>query len=128
MKAIALGAFGAALLASAASAAPLNATTIGSAEVSSVGQVRTRNLHRLVSHGQHPSELGMALGPGAEQTSAPRRDQLAVLPPSTLRTWPVTNEAWSDAIKTIALASSPRDRADPSEQSSSEPPCSPTCP
>ena len=39
MKAIALGAFGAALLASAASAAPLNATTIGSVEVSSVGQV-----------------------------------------------------------------------------------------
>jgi hypothetical protein len=37
MKAIALGAFGAALLASAASAAPLNATTIGSAEVSKVG-------------------------------------------------------------------------------------------
>jgi hypothetical protein len=40
MKAIALGAFGAALLASAASAAPLNATTIGSAEVSNVDQVR----------------------------------------------------------------------------------------
>jgi hypothetical protein len=40
MKAIALGAFGAALLASAASAAPLNATTIGSAEVSNVSQVR----------------------------------------------------------------------------------------
>jgi hypothetical protein len=40
MKAIALGAFGAALLASAASAAPLNATAIGSAEVSYVGQVR----------------------------------------------------------------------------------------
>ena len=40
MKAIALGAFGAALLASAASAAHLNATTIGSAEVSNVGQVR----------------------------------------------------------------------------------------
>jgi len=39
MKAIALGAFGAALLASAASAAPLNATTIGSAEVSNVDQV-----------------------------------------------------------------------------------------
>jgi hypothetical protein len=36
MKAIALGAFGAALL---ASAAPLNATTIGSAEVSNVDQV-----------------------------------------------------------------------------------------
>ena len=70
MKAIALGAFGAALLASAASAAPLNATTIGSAEVSSVGQVRTRNLHRLVSHGQHPFELGMALCSGAEQASA----------------------------------------------------------
>ena len=40
MKAIALGAFGAALLASAASAAPLNATTIGSAEVANVDQVR----------------------------------------------------------------------------------------
>ncbi len=40
MKAIALGAFGAALLASAASAAHLNATTIGSAEVSNVDQVR----------------------------------------------------------------------------------------
>src|SRR3981081_2721674 len=39
MKAIALGAFGAALLASAASAAPLNATTIGSAEVSNVDQI-----------------------------------------------------------------------------------------
>ena len=39
MKAIALGAFGAALLASAASAAPLNATTIGSAEVSNADQV-----------------------------------------------------------------------------------------
>jgi hypothetical protein len=39
MKAIALGAFGAALLASATSAAPLNATTIGSAEVSNVDQV-----------------------------------------------------------------------------------------
>jgi len=37
MKAIALSAFGAALL---ASAAPLNATTIGSAEVSNVDQVR----------------------------------------------------------------------------------------
>jgi hypothetical protein len=40
MKAIALSAFGAALLASAASAAPLNATTIGSAEISSVDQIR----------------------------------------------------------------------------------------
>jgi hypothetical protein len=40
MMAIALGAFGAALLASAASAAPLNATTIGSAEVANVDQVR----------------------------------------------------------------------------------------
>ena len=39
MKAIALGAFGAALLGSAASAAPLNATTIGSDEVSNVDQV-----------------------------------------------------------------------------------------
>jgi hypothetical protein len=39
MKAIALGAFGAALLASSAFAAPLNATTIGSAEVSNVDQV-----------------------------------------------------------------------------------------
>ena len=39
MKAIALGAFGAALLASAASAAPLNATTIGSPEVFNVDQV-----------------------------------------------------------------------------------------
>ena len=28
------------------------------------------------------------------------------LPPSTLRTWPVTNEASSDAMKTIALATS----------------------
>ena len=40
MMAIALGAFGAALFASAASAAPLNATTIGSAEVVNVDQVR----------------------------------------------------------------------------------------
>jgi hypothetical protein len=40
MKAMALGAFAAALLGSAASAAPLNATTIGSAEVSNVNQVR----------------------------------------------------------------------------------------
>jgi hypothetical protein len=39
ITAIALGAFGAALLASDASAAPLNATTIGSAEVSNVDQV-----------------------------------------------------------------------------------------
>ena len=39
MKAIALGVFGAALLASAAFAAPINATTIGSAEVSNVDQV-----------------------------------------------------------------------------------------
>src|SRR5262245_7838538 len=39
MEAIALGAFGAVLLASAASAAPLNATTIGSAEVPNVEQV-----------------------------------------------------------------------------------------
>ena len=39
MKAIAMGAFGAALLASAASAAPLNPTTIGSAEVSDVDQI-----------------------------------------------------------------------------------------
>ncbi|MBR0879773.1 hypothetical protein ABIF65_004209 [Bradyrhizobium japonicum] len=39
MKAIALGALGAALVASAAPAAPLNATTIGSAEVSDVDQV-----------------------------------------------------------------------------------------
>jgi hypothetical protein len=40
MKAIAPGAFGAALLASSATAAPLNATTIGSAEVSNNHQVR----------------------------------------------------------------------------------------
>ena len=39
MKAIALGAFGAALLASATSAAPLNATTIGFAEASNVDRV-----------------------------------------------------------------------------------------
>ena len=39
MKAIAMGAFGTALLASSAFAAPLNATTIGSAEVSNVDQV-----------------------------------------------------------------------------------------
>lgn len=39
MKAIALGALGAALVASAAPAAPLNATTIGSAEISDVDQV-----------------------------------------------------------------------------------------
>jgi hypothetical protein len=39
ITAIALGAFGAALLASDASAAPLNATTIGSAQVSNVDQV-----------------------------------------------------------------------------------------
>ena len=40
MKAVAQGAFGAALLASAASAAPLNATTISSLEVSNAEQVR----------------------------------------------------------------------------------------
>jgi hypothetical protein len=39
MMAIALGAFGAVLLASVASAAPLNATTIGSAVVSNAEQV-----------------------------------------------------------------------------------------
>ena len=39
MKPIALGAFGGALLASSAFAAPLSATTIGSTEVSNVGQV-----------------------------------------------------------------------------------------
>ena len=39
MKAIALGVFGAALLASAAFAAPINATTISSVEVSNVDQV-----------------------------------------------------------------------------------------
>jgi hypothetical protein len=39
MKAIAPGAFGAALLASAASAAPLNATTIGAAEIADVNQI-----------------------------------------------------------------------------------------
>jgi hypothetical protein len=39
MKVTALGAFGAGLLASSASAAPLNATTIGSAELSNVEQV-----------------------------------------------------------------------------------------
>src|SRR5258707_13157259 len=39
MTAIALGAFGAALLASAAFTAPLNARTIGSAEVSNVDQI-----------------------------------------------------------------------------------------
>ncbi|MCS3895195.1 hypothetical protein M2171_004328 [Bradyrhizobium japonicum USDA 38] len=39
MKAIVPGAFGAALLVSAASAAPLSATTIGSAEVSDFDQV-----------------------------------------------------------------------------------------
>ncbi len=39
MKAIALGALGAALVAAAAPAAPLNATTIGSAEISDVDQV-----------------------------------------------------------------------------------------
>src|SRR5271169_6605978 len=36
----------------------------------------------------------------------PGHDQLAVLPPSTLRIWPVMNEASSDAMNTIALASS----------------------
>ena len=40
MKTIALGAFVATLLASAASAAPLSATQIGSAEASNVDQVR----------------------------------------------------------------------------------------
>ncbi|MGQ0687106.1 hypothetical protein [Bradyrhizobium sp.] len=40
MKAIALGAFGAALVASVASAAPLNAIAIGHTEVLSVNQVR----------------------------------------------------------------------------------------
>lgn len=40
MKFIALGAFATAMLASAASAAPLNATAIGSAEVANIDQVR----------------------------------------------------------------------------------------
>lgn len=40
MKAITLGTFAATLLASAASAAPLNTTAIGSAEASNVVQVR----------------------------------------------------------------------------------------
>src|SRR4029077_4058076 len=44
--------------------------------------------------------------PVAEQNVAPGQDQPAVFPPSTLRTWPVINEASSDAMKTIALASS----------------------
>ncbi|MDI3566922.1 hypothetical protein [Bradyrhizobium sp. Arg816] len=40
MKTIALGAFATVLLASAASAAPLNPTSLGSAEVANVDQVR----------------------------------------------------------------------------------------
>ena len=44
--------------------------------------------------------------PGAEQTSAPEEHQLMVMPPSTLRMWPVMNEAASDAMKTIASACS----------------------
>jgi hypothetical protein len=40
MKTIALGTFGAGLLASVASAAPLNATSIGSAGVSNVDRIR----------------------------------------------------------------------------------------
>src|SRR5438876_394609 len=39
------------------------------------------------------------------ERSHPGDDQW-VLPPSTLRTWPVMKEASSDAMKTIALASS----------------------
>src|SRR6267154_693160 len=35
-----------------------------------------------------------------------RPDQLMVIPPSTLRMWPVMNEAASDAMKTIASACS----------------------
>src|SRR6202030_3942654 len=46
------------------------------------------------------------LNRGAEQTSAPVQDQLTVLPPSTLRIWLVMYEASSEAMKTIALASS----------------------
>src|SRR6478752_483876 len=41
-----------------------------------------------------------------ELISASGQDQPAVLPPSTLRTWPVMNDASSEAMKTIALASS----------------------
>src|SRR3954464_2381787 len=40
------------------------------------------------------------------EDGTPEQDQLAVLPPSTLRTWPVMYDASSDAMKTIALASS----------------------
>ena len=51
MKTIALGAFAATLLASAASAAPLSATQIGSAEVSNVDQVRLGQAARVVGAG-----------------------------------------------------------------------------
>ena len=40
---------------------------------------------------------------GAEANLRARGDQLALLPPSMLTTWPVMNEASSDAMKTIAL-------------------------
>jgi hypothetical protein len=43
----------------------------------------------------------------AEQTSAPEQDQLMVIPPSTLRIWPVMNEASSEAMKTIAFCGRP---------------------
>jgi hypothetical protein len=44
------------------------------------------------------------IGRGAGLRARP--DQLMVMPPSTLRIWPVINEAASDAMKTIASACS----------------------
>jgi hypothetical protein len=49
MKGIALGALAAALFASAAPAAPLNATTIGSAEVSHVDQAGLQRVRTLLA-------------------------------------------------------------------------------
>src|SRR5713101_4571793 len=48
----------------------------------------------------------MLMGSHSFRRVACDKDQPAVLPPSTWRTWPVMKEASSDAMKTIALASS----------------------
>src|SRR6202789_1274978 len=49
------------------------------------------------------SQASANVQPGADDPPRPDRGQW-LLPPSTLRTWPVMNEASSDAMKTIAFA------------------------